>query len=328
METLFPGNGSDFNPHAPYRMYHGDKVPGFPQHPHRGFETITATNVGLIDHADSVGNAGRYGEGDVQWMTAGDGVVHGEMFPLVFASKPNHTKFFQLWLNLPAKSKKVEPCFAMFWSNDVPVYKSENGNVSIAVWAGDYFLEQGHDDEKQKQNSPPPDSWAADPENDVAVLHITIRPGGKLVLPKANKSNGSTINRTMYLIEGHTNGVEVDGKVLGQKVYLEMDATKDVVIEIPSIDTTSQQQSTEFLLLQGKPINEPVAQHGPFVMNTRAEIQEAFRDYQRTKFGGWPWPRDDMIFPRDKGRFALINGKETRPSSSSLDDVEKKEDEL
>eukprot|EP00242_Pyramimonas_sp_CCMP2087_P012583 CAMPEP_0198221842 /NCGR_PEP_ID=MMETSP1445-20131203/85534_1 /TAXON_ID=36898 /ORGANISM="Pyramimonas sp., Strain CCMP2087" /LENGTH=144 /DNA_ID=CAMNT_0043900143 /DNA_START=187 /DNA_END=618 /DNA_ORIENTATION=+ len=105
MEAPRRGNGADFNPKAAYRMYHGDKVPGFPCHPHRGFETITATVTGLIDHTDSKGNAGRYGHGDLQWMTAGSGVQHGEMFPLVNDSAPNPTRFFQLWLNLPKASK-------------------------------------------------------------------------------------------------------------------------------------------------------------------------------------------------------------------------------
>jgi redox-sensitive bicupin YhaK (pirin superfamily) len=90
--------------------------------PSRGFETITATIDGLIDHFDSVGNAGRYGMGDVQWMTAGEGVVHSEMFPLLNDHAPNRLRFFQIWLNLPAKSKMVKPSFAMFWANDVPVY--------------------------------------------------------------------------------------------------------------------------------------------------------------------------------------------------------------
>lgn len=94
-------------------MYHGDRIPGFPQHPHRGFETLTATIDGIIDHSDSEGNAGRYGKGDLQWMTAGRGIVHGEMFPLVNADRPNHTKFFQIWLNLPAKDKMVPPAFVM-----------------------------------------------------------------------------------------------------------------------------------------------------------------------------------------------------------------------
>jgi redox-sensitive bicupin YhaK (pirin superfamily) len=87
------------------------------QHPHRGFETVTATIAGLIDHSDSLGNAGRYGQGDLQWMTAGKGVVHGEMFPLVHKDQPNHTKFFQIWLNLPKVSKMVNPAFRMVNTN-------------------------------------------------------------------------------------------------------------------------------------------------------------------------------------------------------------------
>lgn len=309
METTWPGNGSDFDPHKSYRMYHGHHIPGFPQHPHRGFETITATMEGLIDHADSVGNAGRYGEGDVQWMTAGGGVVHGEMFPLVHADKPNHLRLFQIWLNLPAKSKFAQPSFAMFWNSGVPVYTTADGKASVTVWAGDYFLGDG-----VIQNSPPPDSWAADPNNDVAVLHITVQPGGSIVIPKANKSSDD-INRSMYLIEGHESNVKVDGKVISEKVCLTLDATKDAPIEL--LDEGSNIEEVQFLLLQGKPINEPVAQHGPFVMNTQSEIRDAFMDYQRTQFGGWPWPKDDMVFPQDKGRFALIDGKETRPPSSA-----------
>lgn len=309
METTFPGNGSDFNPHAPYRMYHGHNVPGFPQHPHRGFETITATMKGLIDHADSVGNAGRYGEGDVQWMTAGGGVVHGEMFPLVHSDKPNELRLFQIWLNLPAKSKMAKPSFAMFWNSHVPIYKTPDDKVSVTVWAGDYFLGDKHDDVvKQHQNSPPPDSWAADPSNDVAVLHMTIQPGGSIVIPKANISDGK-INRSLFLIEGQKSKVKVDGTVINEKVCLTMDATKDV----PIVLDQEASDEVQFLLLQGRPIDEPVAQHGPFVMNTQSEIRDAFMDYQRTQFGGWPWPKDDMVFPQDKGRFALIDGKETRP---------------
>lgn len=320
MEAPSHGDGADFDPSAPYRMYHGDRVPGFPAHPHRGFETVTATVEGTIDHADSVGNAGRYGGGDVQWMTAGGGVVHGEMFPLVHSDGPNRLRLFQIWLNLPARSKMVPPGFAMFWAEDVPVWESEDegggrGGASVKVWAGDYF---GMGD---VQNSPTPNSWAADPQNDVAIFHITIRPGGRMVLPKANRGG---VNRSLYLVEGHGNGVRVDGRVLSERVCLEMDATADVIIELPSTDADGAsnrndddgRQRTEFLLLQGRPIGEPVAQRGPFVMNTPSELQEAFADYRRTEFGGWPWPRNDMVFPKGRGRFALVDGVETRPPST------------
>jgi redox-sensitive bicupin YhaK (pirin superfamily) len=154
-----------------------------------------------------------------------------------------------------------------------------------------------------------------------------------MILPKANRDG---VNRSLYLIEGHGNGIVVDGEVIGERVCLEMDATVDVSIENPSSPSDGAAadrndyddddgRRAEFLLLQGRPIGEPVAQHGPFVMNTRAEINDAIMDYRRTGFGGWPWARDDVVFPRDKGRFAVINGVETRPPPSKMD---RKEDEL
>ena len=319
MEAPFAGNGSDFNAHAPYRMYHGNKIPGFPAHPHRGFETVTATVSGLIDHADSVGNAGRYGDGDVQWMTAGEGVVHGEMFPLVHSDRPNTLRLFQIWLNLPARHKMCSPSFAMFWNENINTWKSDDDKVFVTtIYGDDYFSRTNNDD--ARLNSPPPNSWAANPENDVAIFHITLRGGGKLILPKAKM--GGEINRSLYLIEGHNLGVKVDGKVLSDKVCLDMDATLDVAIELPPTTSNANNgQKTEFLLLQGRPIREPVVQHGPFVMNTQSEIQQAFGDYQRTRFGGWPWPRDDMVFPKEKGRFALIDGVESFPPSEKDDEL-------
>jgi hypothetical protein len=102
------------------------------------------------------------------------------------------------------------------------------------------------------------------------------------------------------LIEGHTNGVKVDGRAISERACLDMDSTKDV------------------LIVQGRPIGEPVASHGPFVMNTYAEIDDAIADYRRTGFGGWPWSREDVVFPREKGRFAVINGVETRPPTKTI----------
>lgn len=298
---------------------------GFPQHPHRGFETITATIDGLIDHTDSMGNGGRYGMGDLQWMTAGKGVVHGEMFPLVYREKPNHTRFFQIWINLPAKSKMVDPSFAMFWNNDVPKWTSDDGKAAVTVFYGDYFLttspearkaekeeSQSGSDRPENNNKPPKDSWAADRNNDVAVLHMTIQPGGTLEIPKAHMSgNGETMNRVLYAIEGLEEGPMINEVVIHNGI-ITVDAASDLEVTVPA----SAASACEFLLLQGKPIEEPVAQHGPFVMNTRGEIQQAFTDYTKTKFGGWPWPRDDMVFPREKGRFALLYGEETAPDDA------------
>lgn len=302
MEAPYPGNGMDFDPDADYRMYHGTSIPGFPQHPHRGFETITATMTGLIDHADSVGNAGRYGNGDVQWMTAGKGVVHSEMFPLIDQDNPNPLRLFQIWLNLPARSKFVDPGFAMFWAGNVPKGKSAvPDGVSVTMWAGSGYFGV------EENNAPPPDSWASDPANDVAVMHIVLQPGSSLVIPKAKQ--GGNVNRSLFYVEGRSNVMKVDGQEIEEKVAVTVNAATETQLNLSEFATTPG----EFLLLQGKPIGETVAQRGPFVMNNDQELFQAFMDYERTKFGGWPWPRDDMVFDREKKRFALMNGTETTP---------------
>ena len=311
MEAPKVGNGADFNFNSDYRMYHGKKIPGFPQHPHRGFETITATMEGLIDHTDSKKNSGRYGEGDVQWMTAGSGIVHGENFPLVNKDRPNYTKFFQIWLNLESKKKMVEPMFKMHWANDIPVIIKEDGGVEIRVWAGKF--------EKETALDPPPNSWAANNENEVGIFAITLKPGKSVLIPSAKY--GKAINRALYFINGTK--MECNGQTFNKKGdrHLTLDASMDVLCKNlddnnNGDDSDNNENDMLLLILQGRPINEPVAQHGPFVMNTKAEIYQAFSDYQSTKFGGWPWEDDAVVFPRDKGRFSNLNGVETFPSSS------------
>lgn len=133
--------GNDFVIKDGWRMYHGETVPGFPAHPHRGFETITFVLQGIIDHADSNGAAGRYGNGDVQWMTAGSGLQHSEMFPLLKENEKNTTELFQIWLNLPANSKFVKPAFKMLWEDSIPKIKLKDinqKNIEIELAAGKY----------------------------------------------------------------------------------------------------------------------------------------------------------------------------------------------
>ena len=161
--------GSDFDPINGWRMYHGDTVPGFPVHPHRGFETVTVVQEGIVDHCDSMGAAGRYGEGDTQWMTAGKGVQHSEMFPLVHRDQANTMQLFQIWLNLPRKNKFVDPHFVMFWGEDIPrkLYEDDNGaKTQVEVVAGKL--------EEITPLAPPPESWAAECANEVAIWIIDM----------------------------------------------------------------------------------------------------------------------------------------------------------
>jgi hypothetical protein len=278
--------GNDFTPKDGWRMYHGETVPGFPAHPHRGFETVTVVMNGIIDHSDSYGQAGRYGNGDVQWMTAGKGLQHSEMFPLLNKEKENPLELFQIWLNLPKSQKLAEPYFKMLWAEDIPVLKINDANgkiVEIHVIAGNI--------ENVIALKPAPDSWAADPKNEVSIWTIKMQAGSKWIIPKASEE----VNRNIYFYKGGS--INIDGTKILPNNCIEVKASAELLIE------NSNSESC-LVLLQGKPINEPVVQYGPFVMNTQGEIKQTFIDYQETQFGGWPWERPDNVYPRTKGRFA------------------------
>jgi redox-sensitive bicupin YhaK (pirin superfamily) len=278
--------GQDFILKDGWRMYHGETVPGFPYHPHRGFETITVVRKGLVDHFDSTGAAGRYGNGDVQWMTAGGGVQHSEMFPLLRTDSENPMELFQIWLNLPRKSKMVKPHFLMMWHETIPHVEMRDANgklteteVILGSLAG------------RNAPTPPPDSWANDPNNHVAIWNIRLEEGATFTVPKTVAG----INRTLYIYQGDE--LKVADRAIATYHAAEVRPEQDVVLR-------NGKGEARVLLLQGRPINEPVVQHGPFVMNTREEIQQAFQDYQRTQFGGWPWDRRDPVHDRERGRFA------------------------
>lgn len=278
--------GQDFTIKDGWRMYHGETIPGFPAHPHRGFETVTIVKQGIVDHSDSWKQAGRYGNGDVQWMTAGSGLQHCEMFPLLNRDNENPAELFQVWLNLPKKSKFVKPHFKMLWSEDIPLYKHSDKNskiVEINVIAGKIG--------EITAPLPAPDSWAANPENEVAIWTVKLEAGVQWILPKA----ATDVKRTLFFYRGST--LNLDGYEIASSQAIEVNSGSDLNLVNGNVDSY-------LLMLQGKPINEPVAQYGPFVMNTQAEIQQAMNDYRRTEFGGWPWPRHDMVHPREQGRFA------------------------
>jgi len=286
--------GQDFTIKNGWRMYHGQTIPGFPYHPHRGFETITINKEGAVDHSDSLGAAGRFMAGDVQWMTAGKGVQHSEMFPLIHDDKPNPLEIFQVWLNLPKVSKFVEPHFKMLWKEDIPVQTTTNAagkRTTVDVIAGTI--------EGVKAPNPTPDSWAANPDHGLRVLTVKMEKNANWTLP----ATAVEVNRSAYFYSGDF--ITVDQFRVEKEHHLHLKS--DLAIDFENTGS----EDAYLLILEGKPIGEPVAQYGPFVMNTQQEIQEALRDYQTTQFGGWPWKEREKVHAANKGRFALhANGNE------------------
>jgi hypothetical protein len=215
------------------------------------------------------------------------------MFPLLHGDKPNDLELFQIWLNLPAQDKLVAPYFTMFWDQHIPrlVQKDAGGRTAtITVIAG--ALDGLH------PLAPPPNSWAARPEADVAIWSIALEDGASWTVPAAR--DAASI-RTLHVFRGKA--LEVGGRAAPAPAAIQVHP--DQATSIRAVDG-----EVEILLLQGRPIGEPVAQHGPFVMNTRAELEQAFQDYRRTQFGGWPFPESAPVHPRTRGRFARhANGR-------------------
>lgn len=293
--------GQDFTIKDGWRMYHGETIPGFPAHPHRGFETVTVVLKGFVDHSDSHGAAGRYGNGDVQWMTAGAGLQHAEMFPLLNMEEPNPLELFQIWLNLPEARKFADPHYAMLWAENIPTYseKDRQGKTTEATIIAGTIADIA-------APPPAPDSWAYEKGNETGIWLIHMEAGAQWTIPPADFE----VNRSVYFYKGSK--MKIAGLDIPGYHSVDLLADEPVILENGGDDAF-------LLLLQGKPINEPVVQHGPFVMNTATEIQQAFYDYRSTQFGGWPWSRNDNVHPREKGRFAKYkDGREEEFGSLRL----------
>lgn len=278
--------GQDFTLRDGFRMYHGTRVPGFPVHPHKGFETVTVVLNGFVDHFDSTGSYGRYGNGDVQWLTTGRGTQHTEMFPLVHQDQSNPLELFQIWLNLPAKGKSAPPEYKMLWAEDIPEIQTVDSNgktATIRLIAGSF---QG-----KTSLEPTHASWAKDPNHHVGIFLVHLEPNASFSLPPISKA----LNRNLYFYQGDT--IQIEGTTVESYHRIKLVGDQEVTI-------TNGSAKADILILEGVPIQEPVAQYGPFVMNTRQELRDAFEEYQRTQFGGWQWGRPDPVNDRGTGRFA------------------------
>lgn len=248
-----------------------DYMRGFPWHPHRGIETITYVLAGTVEHSDSLGNTGTLGAGDVQWMTAGSGILHQEM-PLGNAKGQMHG--FQLWGNLPASQKMTAPRYQDVKGADIPEIIDDDG-TRVKVIAGGFWGKRGL-----------VDGIAADPQ----YLDVFVPAGVRKTLPI------DTYRRAFaYVFEGEAafadasapQGVLLEKEVAGQEVNIRDLSGDRTLIRFGTGDEITVQAGpagVRFLLISGAPINEPVAWHGPIVMNTQAELHQAFRDLRNGTF--------------------------------------------
>ena len=233
---------------------------GAPDHPPRGFETVTYMLSGEMEHKDSRGHSGRLTPGDVQWMTAGAGVIHSEMPSKEFLLSGGRMHGFQLWVNLPKRDKMTKPRYQEIPGSQIPKVMSADGLVNVAVIAGEAMGEKA----------------VIETRTPIMYLHYHIKPGGV-----ATQAVPKEYNAFAYVVDGEgLFGSEAERAGDGHMVLFAADGD-EVRIENPA-DSNS---TLEVLLIGGVPLNEPVARYGPFVMNTEAEIRQAFQDYQLGRMG-------------------------------------------
>lgn len=232
-----------------------DSPRGVGVHPHRGFETVTLAYKGSVQHHDSSGGGGIIGEGDVQWMTAARGVLHKEYHEKEWSKTGGAFQMVQLWVNLPKKDKMSTPKYQAIKHHDIPRVELENNQGSIEVIAGAYQGTKG----------------AASTFTPVNMLNAKLKKGGK-----ATFNFPSNYNTVVLAIEG---AIIINGKDVTPTDHLALMANDGEEFEIEATE------NAVVLILSGEPINEPIASHGPFVMNTQEELVEAFNDFNQGKFG-------------------------------------------
>lgn len=233
---------------------------GAPDHPHRGFETVTYMLEGRMEHRDSQGNAGSLGPGDVQWMTAGAGVVHSEMPARQIVEGGGRMHGFQLWVNLPARDKMMAPRYQEISSAHIPAARSEDGLVTVRVIAGEALGA----------------SAVIDTRTPITYLHFTIAPGGSIRQPLP-----ADYNAFAFVVAG-SGALGPQERSAGPSQVALFGAGDAVELSAAGSEPLS------VLLVAGAPLREPVARYGPFVMNTREQIMEAVRDFQAGRMGTIP----------------------------------------
>ena len=248
-----------------------DYAAGFPWHPHRGIETITYVLAGTVDHADSLGNQGSLGAGDVQWMTAGRGILHQEM---PHGDQAGRMHGFQLWANLPSSLKMTAPRYQDVPGAAIPEVADDDGTV-VRVICGEFWGQRG-----------PVDGTAADPR----YLDVSVPPGRRRTLKVETERNAFAYvfaGSGSFAAASDPRGVLTEKEIDGREIlFRERTGNRSLVLFDRGDEVTVQagEEGIRFLLVSGKPIREPVAWYGPIVMNTQAEIQDAVRELRNGTF--------------------------------------------
>lgn len=233
---------------------------GAPDHPHRGFETVSYVLDGRLEHKDSQGHAGMLQPGDVQWMTAGSGIVHSEMPEAEFARTGGRLHGIQLWVNLPQRDKMMPPRYQEISAQQIPTAQTANGLVTVRVIAGSALGVEA----------------VIATQTPIFYLHFTLQPGGAIAQPVS-----SAYNAFAYVLEGEGQfGADLEPAGDGQMVLFAQDGD-----EIRIANSSDATQPLDLLLIGGVPLNEPVVRYGPFVMNTEAEIRQAIDDFRNGRMG-------------------------------------------
>lgn len=282
--------GHDYRPQNGYRMYQGKVAPGFTLHTHWGYETITVCSEGYIDHFDSEGNQGRFGFGDVQWVTAGSRYSHCEMYPLAFADRRNPHLITQIMINLPLEQKNTPNEVRTIWSENIPAVNGEGYRARVIC--GEFGGKRAECASGR--------SWASDPAHHVLILQIAAEPGAEIVLPPSEAKT-----RNVYLTES--------GATVGGRQY--RDGTRLKARPEAELHVTNGDRASEIWVLEGDPIGQRMSSYGPVVLGTDAEVRDANNVVRRDEVHTWPWDYVNKTQPVGTARFFRdADGAETRPT--------------
>ena len=254
MERLSPFLLLDYN--APYYFKPSETRLGVGAHPHRGFETVTIAYDGKVEHHDNKGNHGIIGPGDVQWMTAASGILHKEYHETEFSKKGGILHMIQLWVNLPKDKKMIEPKYQTLLKSDMGILKLDNNQGEISIISGEVNGVKG----------------PADTFTDINIYNVTLNNNGRVSL-----NEPSDFNTGILVLKGE---IKINGENIGKESDFILFDNVEGSISVEAIT-----KDALFIVLSGRPINEPIVSHGPFVMNTIEEIYQAYDDFRNNKFG-------------------------------------------